>query len=82
MASDALLAVAGEADGQVDRRGPEPVPLFDLDVLGIEKESEEIGIERTRVAELELFKEVAGHGFEGPLRIRTNRFYARQPWRR
>ena len=42
----------------------EPVAFFDFDVLGIKKEGEEIGIEGTRVAELKLFQEVAGHGFQ------------------
>jgi hypothetical protein len=61
---DALFAVAAEAQGQVEGSGAEPVAFFDLDVLGIKKEGEEIGIEGTRVAELELFQEVAGHGFQ------------------
>src|SRR5439155_7189159 len=61
---DALLAVAAEAHDQVDRGRPEPVPLFDLDVLGIEKEGQQVGIERARVAQLQLFEEFSGDGFQ------------------
>ena len=53
-AHHAFLALAGETDGEINASWPETVAISNLDVLSIEKENQEIGIERTAIAKFEL----------------------------
>jgi len=51
---DSFLAVAAEADRQVDASWAQAVPVLDLDVLTIDKQRKQVRVERSRVPGLEL----------------------------
>jgi hypothetical protein len=61
---DTLLAVAAQADDQVDRAGTEAVALADLDLLGVEEEGEPIRVQRATVLQFQFFDEVVGDIFQ------------------
>jgi hypothetical protein len=61
---DTLFAVDVKPTGQVNGGGTEPVGIAQLDVLGVDEQGEQVGIERAGVSQLELLDELVANGFE------------------
>jgi hypothetical protein len=61
---DPFLTVSPETHGHVDTGRSQPLALAQFDVLAVDEKSEQVGVERTGVAEVELLDEFAGDQVE------------------
>ena len=70
----AFLAIAAETDDEVNTGGLEAIAVSDFDILAIAKQGQQVGIQRTSIAQLQFFHETDGNFFQLLLRAGQTHF--------